>query len=115
MVDTTKGFYLDLEQKLYALRTHFGMCKNLKNEDVLEWAKFFQAWSKEASSFCEPWAKETLVLAAEIVRNLEGTRNAVTGTEILERVMVEAAQNLNREIVKGLRQGDGLKESAPLR
>ena len=111
MIDTSKGFYLDLENKLHTLRVHFSMCKDLKNEDVLEWARFFQGWSQEAASRCGDWSRENLKNAEAFVKNLEKTKVGIMGYEVLERVMGEAAMNLNGEILKAVRNDGGIKQT----
>lgn len=103
MVDTSKSYYLDLEQKLYTLRTHFSMCKDLKNDEVLEWARFFEKWSREAAARCGVWTLENLKNAESFIKNLEKTKVGIMGYEVLERLMAEAAQNLNKEILDAMK------------
>lgn len=110
MADTSKSYYLDLDQKLYALRTHYAMCQDLKNEEVLEWAKFFLAWSREAVKKCGDWSLENLKHTENFIKNLEKAKVGIMGSEVLDRVMGEASLNLNREILKNLRQDDRKKQ-----
>lgn len=110
MTKSSNAFYLDLDQALYSLRTHFDMCKGATNDEVLEWSKFFRDWSKKASHYCGSWSAENLKHAENFVRNLEKSKVGVMGYEVLERVMAEAYWNLNQEILKALKQHNGTKE-----
>jgi hypothetical protein len=112
MVDTSKGYYLELEQKLYSLRTHFGMCHGAKNEEVLDWARFFMDWSRRASKYCDAWSAENLRNSENFVKNLEKPKVGVMGYEVLERVMAEASLSLNQEILKSLKAGTPDKDPA---
>lgn len=103
MVDTSKSYYLDLEQKLYTLRTHFSMCKDLKNEEVLEWARFFDKWSREATARCGVWTLENLKNAENFIGNLQKSKVGIMGYEVLERLMGEAAMSLNKEILDAVK------------
>ncbi len=114
-MDTSKSFYLELEQKLFTLRTHFAICKDLKNDDVLEWAKFFEKWSREATAKCGVWTLENLKNAENFVKNLEKTKVGIVGYEVLERLMGEAALRLNREILDAVKRLEGQKEPLPVR
>jgi len=109
-MDTSKGFYLELDQKLYALRTHYSMCPGLKNEEVLEWANFFLAWSREAVKKCGDWSLENLKNTENFIKNLEKAKMGIMGAEVLDRVMGEASLHLNREILKELRREEEKKQ-----
>src|SRR5581483_3307495 len=114
MIDTNKGHYLELEQKLHALQIHFDLCKGAKNEEVLDWAKFFLSWSQKASKTCGPWSQENLKTTESFVRNLEKSKVGLMGYEVLERTMAEAYWNLHQEILKALkkRESQGLQLKA---
>jgi hypothetical protein len=103
MINTSKGYYLELEQRLHALRTHFDMCRGAVNEETIDWAKFFLAWSQKASKYCNSWSAENLRTAENFVRNLEKSKIGVMGYEVLERAMAEASWNLDQEILKSLK------------
>ncbi len=106
-MDTSKGYYFELEQRLYSLRTHFDMCKGAGNEETVDWAKFFLAWSQKAAKYCNPWGAENLRAVENFVRNLEKSKVGVMGYEVLERTMAEASWNLDQEILKSLRGQEG--------
>jgi|GEM_PF-2818713 len=110
MVDTSKGFYLEMEQKLYALRTHYAMCQGLTNAEVLEWAKFYLGWSREAVKKCGDWSLENLRQTENFVKNLEKVKVGIMGSEVLEQVMGEASLNLNREILNNLKGPEKKKQ-----
>jgi len=105
VIDTTKAHYLDLEQKLHTLRTHFTMCKGADNKEVLDWAKFFLGWSKAASQQCGSWTVENLRNIENFAKNLEKSKVGVMGYEVLESMMGEAAVSLNCEILAYLHKG----------
>ncbi len=112
-MDHTKSHYLELEQGLYSLRVHFGMCQGAKNEDVLDWSRFFLAWSQKAKKDCGSWSLENLRNIENFVKNLEKSKVGVMGYEVLERMMGEAAVHLNQEILTSLRSLNEKKVSLP--
>jgi hypothetical protein len=103
MVNTSKGYYLELEQRLYSLRTHFDMCRGAGNEETIDWARFFLAWSQKASKYCNAWSGENLRAVENFIRSLEKSKVGVMGYEVLERTMAEASLNLDQEILKSLK------------
>src|SRR5580692_2848765 len=112
MMETSKGYHLELEQRLHSLRTHFDMCKGAGNEETVDWANFFLAWSQKASKYCDPWSAENLRAAQKFAGNLEKSKIGVMGYEVLERIMTEASRNLDQEILRSLRSRE-LKNSPP--
>jgi hypothetical protein len=102
MMDASKGYYLELEQRLYSLRVHFDMCKGAGNSETVDWARFFLAWSQKASKHCGAWSADNLRISENFVRNLEKSKIGIMGYEVLERTMFEASRNLNQEILKSL-------------
>jgi hypothetical protein len=99
MIDTKHGYYLDLEQKLFTLRTHFEMCRGAKNEDVQHWAKFFREWARKAVVDCGPWCRNLCVDLDQVLKDLEKNKMGDFGYEIIEHLMAKAAFNLNAEIL----------------
>lgn len=88
---------LELDQKLNSLRIHFESCKDASNQEVLDWAKFFLGWSKTAAQNYGDWSRENRGQAENLVKQLEKKKTMVLGYEVLERMMAEAALNLDRE------------------
>ncbi len=111
MANHSNAFYLDLEEALHRLRVHFDMSRGASNYEVVEWAKFYQDWSRKALHYCGPWSIENLRHAENFVKNLEKSKVGIMGYEVLERVMGEAAMNLNSEILKAVRDDGGIKQS----
>jgi hypothetical protein len=111
MIDTSKGYYLELEQRLYSLRAHFDICQGASNAETADWARFFLVWSQKASKYCDSWSLENLGAAEGFVRNLEKSKIGIMGYEVLERIMAEASWNLNQEILKNLK---GLEMKKPV-
>jgi hypothetical protein len=111
-MDTSKGYYLELEQALYSLRIHFAQCQGAKNEEVLDWSKFFLDWSRKAVKYCGSWSEESLRNAENLAKNLEKPKVGVMGYEVLERAMSETAWNLNQEILKNLKTEEAGKVPA---
>ncbi len=103
-MNTSNSFYLGLDQSLHTLRIHFDMSRGATNDEVMEWAKFFEDWSRKASHYCGPWSAENLRHAENFVKNLQKSKVGIVGYEVLERVMGEAAMNLNREILQAVQQ-----------
>lgn len=103
MIDTSKSYYLELEQKLYSLRCHYALCQGASNEETLDWAKFFFSWSQKASKYCDSWGVENLRSVENFLRSLEKSKIGIMAYEVLERIMNEAYWNLNQEILKSLR------------
>ncbi len=103
-VDTSRGFYLDLEQELHVLITHYGMCYGATDAEVLDWARYFEHWAESASWRCGPWSKTTVEKARNFVRflELEGSQTSHSAYVSLRREMSEASKNLNSEIKKSL-------------
>ncbi len=106
MVDTSKGYYLELEQRLYSLRGHFALCQGLRDEETLDWAKFFLTWSQKASKCCDSWSAENLRVLDNLILELQKSKGSVTGYEVLEGIMAVATNHLNQEILKNLRGGE---------
>lgn len=97
-----KAAYLDLEQSLYVLRTHFEMCKGAENQDVIHWAKFFKGWLQKASLDVGPWWRESLAEVEKLLKDLEKPKSGPLGYEVLDHMMGKASWNLNREILEAL-------------
>jgi hypothetical protein len=112
-VDTSKGFYLDLEQELHVLITHFSMCYGATDPEVLDWARYFEHWAESASWRCGAWSKLSLEKIRNFVRylELEGSRTGHSGYVSLRREMGEASRNLNKEIRKNLQPPKQSQES----
>ena len=88
---------LELDQKLHSLRNHFDFCKGASNPEVLDWAKFFLGWSKTAAQNYGDWSRENQTQVENLVKELEKKKTLILGFEVLERMMAEAALNLERE------------------
>jgi hypothetical protein len=69
-MDTSKAFYLDLEQDLYFLSLHYDMCQGATDPEVIDWARFFQRWAEKATKNCGPWSWTSLEAAQNIVLEL---------------------------------------------
>lgn len=104
-MDTAKGFYLDLEQDLYVLVSHYGKCTGASNKEAAEWAKFFLSWNQKAVKYCGSWSRECLLETEKMIQNLEKSKTVTGGYEDLGKAMAEASKNLNAEI------SDQLKDS----
>jgi len=102
MTKRFKASYLELEQSLFTLRTHFEMCKGAENQDVLHWAKFFKDWIRKASVDTGPWWQESLAEVEKLIKDLEKPKTGDLGYEILDHMMSKASWNLNREILESL-------------
>ncbi len=96
------SFYLDLEQGLYVLRTHFEMSQQDPDNEPGEWAKFFLKWAENASKYCGPWSREILGQARTLAGKLEKPGVGWVMAD-LEEVMSEADQRLAKEIMTTLR------------
>jgi len=104
MIDMTKAHYLELEERIHSLRTHFALCKGADDKETLDWAKFFLAWSKAACLKCGDWSQVNLRGAENFVKDLERSKGGVLGYGVLEHQMAEAATRLNGEILDSLRK-----------
>jgi hypothetical protein len=96
------SFYLDLEQGLYVLRTHFEMSQQDPDNEPGEWAKFFLKWAENASKYCGPWSREVLGRARTLAAKSERSGMGNSLTE-LDEAMSEADRRLAGEIMATLR------------
>lgn len=97
-----KASYMELEQSLFTLRSHFDMCLGAENQDVLHWAKFFKDWIRKASVDVGPWWRESLTDVEKLIKDLEKPKTGDLGYEILDHMMAKASWKLDREILESL-------------
>ena len=109
MIDTQHGAYLDIEQKLHSLRTHFEMCRGAQNQDVVHWAKFFLDWVRKSSPHCGSWCWEIGSDLERALKDLEKQKMGDFGYEVVEHLMAKAASYLNREILENIPRYQGSK------
>jgi len=100
LTNPDQAYYLELEDKIYYLRLHYSMCQGIKKEEMLEWARFFLAWSREASQRCDIWSQENLRDMERFVKSLEKAKADTASYAVLEKAMAEAALRLDHEILK---------------
>ena len=102
MIDTEHSVYLDIEQKLYSLRTHFEMCRGAQNQDVVHWTRFFLDWTRKSSAHCGPWCREIGMDLERALKDLEKQKMGDFGYEIVEHLMSKATSQLTREILDNI-------------
>jgi hypothetical protein len=102
-MDTNKSFYLDLEQELFSLMSHYAHCKGATDGETADWAKFFQTWSRKAAKVCGAWSLENMHLAEKLTQSFERSRTGMKGYEVLENAMAQAWVSLGREIKEELK------------
>jgi hypothetical protein len=89
---------LELDNQLTRLRTHYDYFEGSDAKEVLEWARFFQRWTKFASNQGLSWVKPHLQQANFLVSEFSGRKPTAQAYEILQRVMREAAEDLRSEV-----------------
>jgi hypothetical protein len=97
-MNSSKGFYLDIENQLYVLITHYDLCEGSSDPEVIDWARFFVRWADTASKQCGPWTLECMNRAREIVDELERSQSGKKGYEALGNAMQTASRKLAAEI-----------------
>ena len=93
-----RDFYLEIQEELGVLRSHFEICEGAGNKEVLDWARFFLQWSKRAGRDGEDWGKTTLKAAEKIAKTLEKPPAGTNGFGILQEAMREAAAHLSQRL-----------------
>ena len=91
-------YYLELQEELGVLRSHFEACEGAANKEVLDWARFFLQWSKRAGKDGEDWGKATLKGADKIAKTLEKPPAGTDGFKMLQEAMREAAAHLAQRL-----------------
>ncbi len=89
--------YQELENQLSRLRTHYDYFEGSEAKEVLEWARFFQKWSKQASNQGFSWARLHFQQANFLVSEFSGRKTTIRAYETLRRLMDEAAEDLRGE------------------
>lgn len=97
--------YLDIEQGLFVLRSHFDMCRGAENQDVVHWAKFLKSWAGKATPDTGAWCQDLLVDIERLLRELEKNKKGDAGFGLLQDLMAKASRDLDREILDSLPQG----------
>ncbi len=89
---------LELDNQLTRLRTHYDYFEGSDAKEVLEWARFFQRWTKFAANQGFSWMKPHFQQANFLVSEFSGRKPTARAYEILKRVMQEAADDLENEL-----------------
>jgi hypothetical protein len=103
-MDTSKSFYLDLEQGLHDIILHFAMCRGDQDPEVVDGARSFQHWAGKAAQHCGPWSKEILEQAQGIFQEMEKSGSDERGHKALSKAILDAFRNLNAEIKDNLKK-----------
>ncbi len=97
-MDSTKSFYLDLEEELHTLTSHFLLCEGALDAEVVDWARFYVRWAEKSAKKCGPWSKVCLEHARNILQALENSQKGKEGYAALGTAMQTASQKLATEI-----------------
>jgi len=94
---------VELEEKLSVLRVHYGLCQDLKEKEVLEWAKFFLQWSRFVGEIGGSCAKTNFLKANKLVSEPHNPKSGFGAYEALEKAMEEAQAMIQEEIFNAAR------------